>query len=79
MTQWGVTQSVVEQAALAGLESVGWSVRHDAETAPGGLAAERSDYGQIVLEHWLHNTLLPKLISGELRVQGAERFVEEVV
>ncbi len=24
----------------------------------------------------LHNTLLPKLISGELRVKDAERFVE---
>ena len=45
----GVTESVVEQAALAWLESVGWSVRHGAEIAPGELAAERSDYGQVVL------------------------------
>jgi type I restriction enzyme, R subunit len=39
----GVTESVVEQAALAWLESVGWSVRHGAEIAPGELATERSD------------------------------------
>ena len=35
------TESTVEQAALAWLESVGWPVRHGAEIAPGELAAER--------------------------------------
>ncbi len=35
-------ESVVEQTALAWLESVGWSVRHGTETAPGGLAVVRS-------------------------------------
>jgi len=35
------TESTVEQAVLAWLESVGWSVRHGAEIAPGELAAER--------------------------------------
>ena len=39
------TESTVEQAALAWFESVGWSVWHGAEIAPGELAAERSDYG----------------------------------
>ena len=47
----------VEQAALAWLESVGWSVRHGAEIAPGELAAERSDYGQVVLEQRLRDAL----------------------
>ena len=49
------TESTVEQAALAWLESVGWSVRHGAEIAPGELAAERSDYGQVVLEQRLRD------------------------
>jgi len=40
----GFTESVVEQAALAWLESIGWVVRNGAEIAPGELAA-RSDYG----------------------------------
>src|SRR6266545_4445758 len=53
----GVTESTVEQAALAWLESVGWSVRHGAEVAPGELAAERSDYGQVVLEQRLRDAL----------------------
>jgi type I restriction enzyme R subunit len=51
------TESIVEQAALAWFESVGWSVRHGADIAPGELAAERSDYGQVVLEQRLHDAL----------------------
>jgi type I restriction enzyme R subunit len=51
------TESIVEQAALAWLKSVGWSVRHGAEIAPGELAAERSDYGQVVLEQRLRDAL----------------------
>ena len=47
------TESTIEQAALAWFESVGWAVRHGAEIAPGELAAERSDYGQVVLAHRL--------------------------
>ena len=35
------TESVVEEAALAWLESVGWSVRHRLEIAPGESKAER--------------------------------------
>ena len=44
------TESVVEQAALAWLESIGWTVRHGAEIAPGELAAERADDSQVVLQ-----------------------------
>jgi len=51
------TESTVEQAALAWLESVGWAVRHGAEIAPGEMAAERNDYGQVVLEQRLRDAL----------------------
>ena len=51
------TESIVEQAALAWFESVGWAVRHGAEIAPGELAAERSDYGQVVLGQRLRDAL----------------------
>ena len=44
------TESVVEEAALAWLESLGWPVTHGPEIAPGEPAAERADYGQVVLE-----------------------------
>ncbi len=36
------TESVVEDAALAWLESLGWGVRHGPDIAPGSLFAERA-------------------------------------
>ncbi|MGH8067333.1 MAG: hypothetical protein ACRERE_19285 [Candidatus Entotheonellia bacterium] len=33
------TESIVEQAALAWLERLGWTVKHGPEIAPGELAA----------------------------------------
>jgi type I restriction enzyme R subunit len=53
----GVTESVVEEAALAWLESVGWQIRNGAEIAPGEPAAEREDYGQVVLAQRLRDAL----------------------
>lgn len=35
------TESVVEDAALAGLESPGYTLKHGPEIAPGELLAER--------------------------------------
>jgi type I restriction enzyme R subunit len=75
MIERGIIESLVEQAALAWLENVGWSVWHRVEIAPGELVAERSDYGQAVLEQRLCETLLPRLISGALRVKDAQWFV----
>ncbi len=57
MRERGVTESVVEEAALAWLESVGWRIRNGAEIAPGGLAAERDNYGQMVLAQRLRDAL----------------------
>jgi type I restriction enzyme R subunit len=51
------TESVVEQAALAWLESTGWTVKNGAEIAPGDPAAERDDYGQVALERRLCDAL----------------------
>jgi type I restriction enzyme, R subunit len=44
-----MTESIIEQAALAWLERLGWTVKHGPEIAPGELAAERGDFGQAVL------------------------------
>ncbi len=52
------TESVVEEAALAWLEGVGWQVRNGAEIAPGEPAAERDDYGQVVLPQRLRDALV---------------------
>jgi len=43
------TESIVEEAALAWLESVGWSVKNGLDIAPDMPAAERRDYGQVIL------------------------------
>ena len=57
MTEKGVTESVVEQAALAWLESLGWRVLHGPDIAPDELAAERSDYVEVVLAERLRQAL----------------------
>jgi len=51
------SEDVVEQAALAWLESVDWQVAHGPEIAPGMPAAERADYGEVVLVRRLHDAL----------------------
>ena len=57
MTERGVTESVVELAALAWLESKGWSVLNGADIAPGEPTAERANYSQVVLVHRLRDAL----------------------
>jgi type I site-specific restriction-modification system R (restriction) subunit len=48
---------MVEQAALAWLESAGWTVKYGLDIAPGEPAAERGDYGQVILEQSLRDAL----------------------
>ncbi len=43
------TESVVEEAALSWLAGAGWSAANGEHVAPGEPAAERDDYGQVVL------------------------------
>jgi len=51
------TESVVEEAGLAWLVGLGWQVRNGAEIARGEPAAERDDYGQVVLVQRLRDAL----------------------
>jgi len=53
MTERGVSESIIEQAALAWLESLGYAVLHGPDIAPAELLTERADYGQVVLERRL--------------------------
>ena len=84
-----VNKSIVEQAALDWLDGLGYEILSGLTIAPGGPAAERSDYKQVFLfdrlqtklEHLnpkipllLRDALLPKLLSGELRVPLDGRF-----
>ena len=52
-----VTESTVEDAALAWLENLGWQVAHGPDIAPDTPCAERADYGQVVLEQRLQDAL----------------------
>ena len=51
------SESVVEEAALDWLDSLGWTVVHGPDIAPDTLAAERADYGQVILERRLRDAL----------------------
>jgi len=51
------TESIVEDAALAWLESIGWHVAHGPDIAPDTLGAERRDYGEVVLAGRLRATV----------------------
>jgi len=51
------TESVVEEAALAWLEGLGYTILHGPEIAPGEPFAVREDYGQVVLEGRLRQAL----------------------
>jgi type I restriction enzyme R subunit len=57
MTSGTFTESVVEQAALAWLESLGYAVLAGPEIAPGEPQAERGEYRQVVLERRLRQAL----------------------
>ncbi len=51
------TESVVESAALAWLESIGWRIAHGPDIAPDQLLAERRDYAEVVLAQRLRDAL----------------------
>ncbi|MGQ0511716.1 MAG: type I restriction endonuclease subunit R [Betaproteobacteria bacterium] len=57
VNQGAFSESVVEQATLAWLESIGWVVRNGADIAPGEPAAERSDYSHVILAQRLRDAL----------------------
>ena len=80
-------ESVIESAALAWLESVGWQVVSGAAIAPGEPDAERDTYGQVFLDRRLRDALArlnPNLPADALddalrkltRPEGAELILQ---
>ena len=53
----GITEAVAEEAALDWLRDSGWQTAYGPDIAPGTPAAERDDYGQVVLERRLRDAL----------------------
>jgi type I restriction enzyme R subunit len=72
MTDRGVTESVIEQAALAWLEAIGWRIVHGPDIAAGESGAERCDphYRDVVLEQRLRNALAR--LNPELSAEALE-------
>lgn len=52
-----LTESTVEEAALAWLKSVGWQTTYGPDIAPDTPSAERRDFGEVVLEVRLRDAL----------------------
>jgi len=50
-------ETIIEDATLSWLESLGYEVRNGLDIAPGEPAAERRDYGQVILEDRLRDSL----------------------
>jgi type I restriction enzyme, R subunit len=57
MTGVAVAESVVEEAALAWFQELGYAVLHGLAIAPGESAAERDDYIEVVLPQRLRGAL----------------------
>ena len=55
MSAASISESVVEQAALAWLEGTSWRIAHGPDIAPGAPGEERADYGAVVLERRLRD------------------------
>ncbi|MCC6310964.1 MAG: type I restriction endonuclease subunit R [Trueperaceae bacterium] len=57
MSDHGVTESVVEQAALAWFESLGYGVKAGPDIAPDGPTPERDSYTEVILHGRLRQAL----------------------
>jgi type I restriction enzyme R subunit len=72
-----ITESVVEEAAIAWFKIAGWVIGHGAETAPGELLGERPDYRQVILEGRLRNALAR--FNPELPAEALEEAFRKLV
>jgi type I restriction enzyme R subunit len=71
-----LTESEVEQTALAWLENLGYTAKHGLDIAPGELAAEREEYGQVVLEDRLRQTLAA--LNPDLPIEALDDAVRKL-
>ena len=71
-----LNETIVEKLLLTWFRDLGYAVAHAPDIAPGQPEAERDDYGQVILRRRLRDGLLPRLISGQVRIEDAERFLD---
>ena len=71
------TESEVESAALAWLESLGWQIKHGPEIAPGEPFAERDDYRKPFLPQRLKDALAR--LNPELPVEALDEAFRKLI
>lgn len=72
-----LTGSTAKQVAYVWFQTIGLEQVYEPEVTSDKVFVQQLEYTQVVLEQPLCDSLLPKLISGELRVKDAERFLKE--
>ncbi|MBX3146265.1 MAG: type I restriction endonuclease subunit R [Gemmatimonadales bacterium] len=76
MTNHGVTELVVEQAALAWFEATGWQIGHGPEIAPDITTGERAGFDEVMLGQRLRDALAR--LNPELRPEALEDTVRKL-
>ena len=71
------TESEVESAALAWLESLGWQIKHGPEIAPGEPFAERDDYREAILPQRLKDALAR--LNPELPIEALDEAFRKLI
>ena len=71
------TESEVESAALAWLESLDWRIKHGPEIAPGEPFAERDDYREAILPQRLKDALTQ--LNPELPIEALDEAFRKLV
>src|ERR1700722_9137541 len=71
-----ITESVVENAALEWLKSLGWEIFSGLSIAPGETAAERSDYKQVLLFDRLQTKL--EDLNPHIPLEGLQEALRKV-
>jgi len=68
-----VSESTVEEFALAWLESLGYAVESGPDIASGEPQAERENHHKTVLKQHFSSTLLPKFTAGQSHIDEENR------
>ena len=71
------TESVVEQAAIEWLESLGWKYLHGGVLAPDGSAPERTSYRSVILEGRFRAAL--RRINDHLPIEALDEVARQVL
>ena len=73
----GITESVVEEAALVWLEELGYAILNGPEIAPDGLFAQRASYGEVILPERLRTAI--ERLNPQLPAEALEEVFRKTI